>query len=93
MTDEATGRVTGIRYRQGGEGEDIEMPAAAVVLTTGGECGVRFALIVLLGAVVGGGGGDGRRGRVGQAPWRYSPLDRRQIRGLCGGMRRGRPKV
>lgn len=34
-TDEE-GRVTGVRYRQGGEGEDIEMPAASVVLTTGG---------------------------------------------------------
>lgn len=40
MTDEATGRVTGVRYRLGGEGEHIEMPASAVVLTTGGERGV-----------------------------------------------------
>lgn len=38
-TDE-TGRVIGVKYRKGGEGaeggEDIEMPTAAVVLTTGG---------------------------------------------------------
>lgn len=35
MRDDA-GRVTGVRYRQGGEGEDIELPSASVVLTTGG---------------------------------------------------------
>eukprot|EP00752_Nemacystus_decipiens_P001221 g1221.t1 len=30
------GHVTGVRYQQGGEGEVIELPAASVVLTTGG---------------------------------------------------------
>lgn len=39
MTDEITGAVSGVRYRQG-EGEEegeTELPAAAVVLTTGGK--------------------------------------------------------
>ncbi|CAM9840956.1 unnamed protein product, partial [Laminaria digitata] len=36
LTTDDAGRVTGVRYRQGGEGEDIDLPAAAVVLTTGG---------------------------------------------------------
>lgn len=31
------GHVTGVRYQQGGEGEVIELPAASVVLTTGGK--------------------------------------------------------
>lgn len=35
MTDE-DGHVTGVRYKQGGEGEVMELPAASVVLTTGG---------------------------------------------------------
>ncbi|CAM9675844.1 unnamed protein product [Ectocarpus fasciculatus] len=30
------GRVTGVRYQQGGDGDQIELPAASVVLTTGG---------------------------------------------------------
>lgn len=36
LTTDDAGKVTGVRYRQGGEGEDIDLPAAAVVLTTGG---------------------------------------------------------
>lgn len=38
ITDEDTGAVIGVRYRKKGEEEDIELPAASVVLTTGGEC-------------------------------------------------------
>ena len=37
LTTDDGGKVTGVRYRQGGEGEDIDFPAAAVVLTTGGS--------------------------------------------------------
>lgn len=37
MTNDA-GRVTGVRYQQGGEGDVVELPAASVVLTTGGKC-------------------------------------------------------
>lgn len=36
LTTDGDGHVTGVRYRQGLEDEDIELPAAAVVLTTGG---------------------------------------------------------
>ena len=38
LTTDDAGKVTGIRYRQGGEGGDIDLPAASVVLTTGGAC-------------------------------------------------------
>lgn len=35
-TDAATGGVTGVRYRPVDEENELELPAAAVVLTTGG---------------------------------------------------------
>ncbi|CAN0563195.1 unnamed protein product, partial [Ectocarpus sp. 12 AP-2014] len=35
LTTNDAGRVTGVRYQQGGDGDQIELPAASVVLTTG----------------------------------------------------------
>lgn len=37
LTTNDAGHVTGVRYQQGEEGEDIELQAASVVLTTGGK--------------------------------------------------------
>lgn len=37
LTTNDSGHVTGVRYQQGGEGEVIELKAASVVLTTGGD--------------------------------------------------------
>lgn len=45
LTTDDNGHVTGVRYRQGLDGEDIDLPAAAVVLTTGGTSSLPLLLL------------------------------------------------